>query len=109
MKSAGRSSDRACTQKRAMAFRPNVPLGADGYKFPAPDLANWPETPETKEILQRLKTIQRLLDLLQQVLCCHLRTGLSRKIVCPELTLNFLAVKMPTDSYSDSSSESCFV
>ena len=92
-------------KKRAMAFLP-VPLGADGYKFPAPDLADWPETPETKEILQRLKTIQRLLDLLQQVLCCHLRTGLSRRFVCPELTPNFLAVKMPTDSYSDSYSDS---
>jgi hypothetical protein len=44
--------------------------------------------------------------LLQQVLCCHLRTGLSRRFVCPELTPNFLAVKMPTDSYSDSYSDS---
>ena len=44
-----------------MAFpSQNVP-GADGYKFPAPDLADWPETPETREILQRIKTIQRLL------------------------------------------------
>ena len=48
-------------QNWAMAFpSQNVP-GADGYKFPAPDLADWPETPETREILQRIKTIQRLL------------------------------------------------
>ena len=31
----------------------------NGYKFPSPDLAGWPETPETSEILQRIKTIQR--------------------------------------------------
>ncbi|CAK9023664.1 unnamed protein product, partial [Durusdinium trenchii] len=34
----------------------------NGYKFPSPDLAGWPETPETSEILQRIKTIQRKLE-----------------------------------------------